>query len=64
MSSVEQIVALRYNDMKALKKELDRLFPGQKWEVDVSGTPSTVEETCVRVVADGCAHRPRWANTT
>jgi hypothetical protein len=37
MPSVEQIVSLRYNDMNALKKELDRLFPGQKWEVDVSG---------------------------
>lgn len=39
MPSVEQIVALRYNDMKALRKELERIFPGEKWKVDVRGIP-------------------------
>ncbi|KIN08701.1 hypothetical protein OIDMADRAFT_175460 [Oidiodendron maius Zn] len=34
MPSIEQIVALRYNDMKALRKELERIFPGEKWKVD------------------------------
>ena len=32
---VQQIVPLRYNDMKALEADLNRLFPGQEWSVEV-----------------------------
>jgi hypothetical protein len=36
---VYQVVQLRYNSMKAIKRELDKLFPGQEWSIEVCASP-------------------------